>query len=1035
MRRPIRWLPAAQCVFSSLLLTVPARGADEPTNRAMLHVADGFEVERVAASPLVLHPIMAAFDDLGRLYVGDNSGENLDARQLAAKNPGRIRRLDDTDGDGKFDVAITFATGLTMPTGAQWHDGALYVAAPPDILRLEDADGDGFAEHRRVIVSGFVYNGNGADNHGPYLGPDGWLYFTHGRHGYRLPTREGTVLDGLASQVFRCLPDGRNLQRVCGGGMDNPVEVAFLRTGEMFGTLTFYSEPVGGRRDALVHWVEGGVYPKVHECLKEFTRSGPLLPALRHWPAVAPSGLMLVRGRAIRDDAVGELVTAQFNTACVQRHPIHRDGATFRVTDHDLLRSTAPDFHPTDVLEDGDGSVLVVDTGGWFRRGCPRSVIAKPDVLGAIYRVRAKDAPRVADPWGRAIAWPLGTPRQLVELLGDRRFAVRDRAVAELARRGDAAVALLAQALATAANNETRVQAVWALAMIGTPTSATAVRRGLEDANADVRIAACRAAGLARDREAQMRLAEMVVSDDPAVRRQAATALGQIGPGGSPTAPALLVGLESMTTADPFLEHALIQALIDGNDLARTRPGLRDPAAVVRRGALVALDQMAHGALAPSEVLPFLDDADAAMRSTAMTVIERHPSWAPEIRGALANWLRRAERDATADESLRRLLLAFEADAAVQSWMAESLGGQDATRRQRLLLLDVISRSRRPTLPGPWLEALGACLGSNELDVRRETLAAIRVQRVSRLDDRLETIAYDDDEPADIRLAAVGILGGRMSRLSPDLFLFLTGRLVRETAPLERLGAAEVLGAVPLSGEQAIALAGRLADADPLVIAPLLHAYRRTAGADVGRALLAALRRRADAGLGLPADLADVLKSYPAAIASEASPMLERLDAGNAKAKAMLEGLATTLQGGNPGRGRNVFFGNKANCYACHRVGNDGGTVGPDLTTIGAVRSRRDLVEAVVYPSASFAQGFEPVKVATSDGRVLGGVIARQDGGSVVLRTADRAEVRLRPEEVEEIRRSDTSIMPQGLDAILSPEELRDLLSYLQQRK
>src|SRR5262249_27398582 len=70
-----------------------------------VQVADGFDLERVASAPLILHPIMAAFDDRGRLYVAENTGDNLDAKQLAARNPGRIRRLEDRDGDGRYDVA------------------------------------------------------------------------------------------------------------------------------------------------------------------------------------------------------------------------------------------------------------------------------------------------------------------------------------------------------------------------------------------------------------------------------------------------------------------------------------------------------------------------------------------------------------------------------------------------------------------------------------------------------------------------------------------------------------------------------------------------------------------------------------------------------------------------------------------------------------------------------------------------------------------------------------------------------------------
>ena len=101
---------------------------------------------------------------------------------------------------------------------------------------------------------------------------------------------------------------------------------------------------------------------------------------------------------------------------------------------------TSSDFHPTDVLEDADGSLLVIDTGGWFRIGCPTSQIAKPEIGGGIYRIRRADAPPVADPRGLEIDWDCVPPTPtLVDLLGDPRPAVAERAIDRLALRGDRA--------------------------------------------------------------------------------------------------------------------------------------------------------------------------------------------------------------------------------------------------------------------------------------------------------------------------------------------------------------------------------------------------------------------------------------------------------------------------------------------------------------------------------------------------------------------------------------------------------------------
>ena len=143
----------------------------------------------------------------------------------------------------------------------------------------------------------------------------------------------------------------------------------------------------------------------------------------------------------------GNLFSALFNMHKIMRHRLERQGATFTCRNEDFLVSSDPDFHPTDVFEDADGSLLVIDTGGWFRIGCPTSQIAKPDVMGAIYRVRRTAAPRVADPRGLAIDWQKISADDLAKLLSDPRPEVRDRAIGTLAKLGASSVPALGSTL------------------------------------------------------------------------------------------------------------------------------------------------------------------------------------------------------------------------------------------------------------------------------------------------------------------------------------------------------------------------------------------------------------------------------------------------------------------------------------------------------------------------------------------------------------------------------------------------------------
>ncbi|MFO0899703.1 MAG: c-type cytochrome [Pirellulales bacterium] len=140
-----------------------------------------------------------------------------------------------------------------------------------------------------------------------------------------------------------------------------------------------------------------------------------------------------------------------------------------------------------------------------------------------------------------------------------------------------------------------------------------------------------------------------------------------------------------------------------------------------------------------------------------------------------------------------------------------------------------------------------------------------------------------------------------------------------------------------------------------------------------------------------------------------------------------------TAAGGRQRRPRaRVFFGAKAACSTCHTVAGQGGAVGPDLSRIATIRAGRDLLEAVVFPSASLVRGFEPLVAATDDGRLVTGLLVSDTADTVVLRQADGSDVPLAKSALEELRPAAVSIMPQGLETTLSAEELADLLAYLQ---
>jgi putative membrane-bound dehydrogenase-like protein len=624
-------------------------------------VPPGFIAERVAGLPLVDYPIVAGFDERGRLFVAHSAGRNVKGDEALLKElPNSVRLLEDTNGDGRFDKFSVFADRMTFPTGALWHDGALYVCSPPYLWRMEDRKGRGVADVRKELVGKFSFWGHAGDIHGPFLGPDGRLYWTDGLVGHHIERAGAPALAGSASRIYRCKPDGSDVEVVCGGGMDNPVMMTFTPEGEPLATSTLLNN-YPARYDGIIYCIDGGVYPHHAHLIAEFKRTGDLLAPVANLGHVSPSGILCYRSTTLGSEYRGNLFVALYNTHKVQRLILDREGASFKVRAEDFLVSDSPYFHPTDVVEDADGSLLVVDTGGWFQVGCLINTL-KPEAKGGIYRIRRKGAAKIEDSRGLTLQWEQLTAPALVRLLADSRFAVRDRAILQLSKRGAHARAALEGVVRGDGSSEARRNAVWVLTRMQDCEALALLREALKDKDMSVRLAALHAVGLLRDAEARPQLMELVVHDpNPAVRRQAATDLGRIKH--KEAVPALLQALKS--GPDPFLQHALVYALIQTGDRDATLLGLRDADPAVRRGALIALEQMEDGNLTLDMVSPLLEPTHPAVREEALKVLMAHPQWAKELSNIFRRWLLEDQLDAHRADDLRRLLVAYSRDSAI----------------------------------------------------------------------------------------------------------------------------------------------------------------------------------------------------------------------------------------------------------------------------------------------------------------------------------------------------------------------------------
>jgi putative membrane-bound dehydrogenase-like protein len=999
---------------------------------------EGFEIELAASSALAPRPITADFDEQGRLYVADSSGTNEDVEQQIKHPSHRIVRLDDTDGDGRFDKASTFADRVMFPEGTMWRGGSLYVSAPPSIWKFTDTTGRGTADDRVEWFAGKTLTHCANDLHGPYLGPDGWIYWCKGAFARQIYERPGRPpFDTRAAHIFRSRPDGSGLEPVMTGGMDNPVAVVFMPNGERIFTTTFFQHPAGGLRDGLIHAVYGAVYGKLHDVILDHPWTGPsVMPVLTHMGAAAPCGLVRYESTAFGDAYANNLFACQFNMHKVSRHVLTPQGATYSSRDEDFLVSDNRDFHPTDVVEDADGSLLVVDTGGWYKICCPTSQLQKPDVLGAIYRIRRAGAPRPDDPRGLKIKWSTLDAGALAVRLDDPRPAVRRRAIEMLGEKGSAAIAVLRPLLDPSADSaEVRRGAVWTLARIDHPDARAAVRIALSDPDDDVRQAALNVTSLWRDRAAVGDLLRVLETGTPPNRRVAAEALGRIG---DPAAVRPLLKAAEQP-ADRFLHHAITYALIElGDSESIERYGLTSDNSQVLRTALVALDQMPGRKLAAVQVVRRLNSTDPELKETLQWIAGRHPEWGDK----LADYFRQglagaATRPAAAREELQSLLTRLSSSPAIQSLVADELDAAKTPAEIKTLMLGVVDRSGLQQLPERWVASLAALLDGGSAELTEQTVLVVRHAATSRgriepLAAALGKIAANKSLPDATRLAALAAIPGASSEITAEQFDYARRFLEREAPAAERGAALDAIARAKLNREQLLSLSRALGSSTPPEVDRLLESFQRSTDQQVGLALVAELRR-----YGLLTSLRiDMIKprlaKFPPAVQKAAEELYPRINADLAEQGQTLERILRELPQGDVRRGQAVFQSTKAVCASCHAIGYLGGRVGPDLTRIAEIRTKRDLVESIVFPSASIVRSYEPVSIETRSGMIYNGLVKQETAEQVELITGTDRTERILRSDIEETRPSRISVMPAGLDKQLSRQELADLVEFLQ---
>ncbi len=993
----------------------------------------GFTIEVAVPSKFVPRPITLDFDEKGRLYVADSSGSNENVQIQLKKKPHRIVRVEDTDGDGVYDKANTFADYMMFPEGTMWHDGSLYVSAPPSIWKLTDTTGKGVADQRSEWFQGKTLTGCANDLHGPYRGPDGWIYWCKGAFAEQTYERPGKKpLVTKAAHIFRCRPDGTGVEPVMTSGMDNPVDMAIMPNGERIFCGTFLVYPAAGNRDGLQHGVIGGIYGKEYtDVLANHPWTSPhVMPVLSHQGPAAPCGMTRYESAVFGKEYRDNLFTCLFNMQKVVRSTLTPTGATFDCKDENFVVSSSKDFHPTDVMEDADGSLLIVDTGGWYKLCCPTSQLVKPDVLGAVYRVRKTDAPRLTDPRGEKITFSVRDVKGMIALLNDPRPVVRRRAIETLAMGDDQTLLRLMETLTRGESAEARRNAVWVATRMDSPQARRFVRMGLANNHVAVRQVALHSVSLHRDAKALEKCIELLADSSLAVRRVACEALGRIG---DPAAIPALLAMGSLN-GDRFVDHSRIYALIELNDPKATAAGLSHSDADVRRVALTALDQMETKTLQASQVLPELAAKDAKLRETAWWIASRHPEWGNELSGVLAKRLNTPNLSKEDRDELTQQLAKLAKSPTIQKLLAEQIESAPE------IVLKAMATSNLREAPDAWVSALAETISKNPTPLEAmQTLRALKLPKKipESLLTRLRAIGETPLIPERIkvqpiiRLTALAAIPGGMGKVDGELLAFLASN-VRSDQPVgDRALAAEVLSKASLTNEQLTTLCQSFAKVGPMEFDRLLEPFGRSSDEAVGLTLLKSL----EAPNIRPMLRVDMVKTrltkYGPAVQKQAEALYLALNADLLKQRDKLEKMVARLKDGDVHRGHLVFNNPKVSCVACHTIGYLGGKTGPDLTRIGGIRTERDLLESILFPSSSFVRGYEPVSVVTKNGQSHNGLVQRDLPDQLILATGPNQEMRILRNDIEEIIPSSISIMPAGLEQQLSERDLADLVAFL----
>jgi len=1051
----------------------PAQVSPEQSAR-QLKPAEGLEATLWASEPMVVNPTNMDIDSRGRVWISEglNYRYTHDAGKAFPRAPDadRIKILEDTDGDGKADKVTVFADKISpVPMGLaveeRWgRDGTylgskVYVGNSPDVLVLEDTDGDDRADRRYALLTGFGGVDSDHGVHGMVLGLDGKLYFTHGdgccsvQQDHSHKDQNFDVIDKSGRHVssnqlantLRVNRDGTQFE-VIADRQRNNYETALNAFGNGF---TSDNDDDGNRGSRVIWVMDGGHYGyRTTGSARHWGEDTPgPVPKLVGTGNGSPCGIMVYEGGALPEEYRDSIFEAEAGPRVINSFPIRRHGAAFRTEHKILLASDDPWFRPVDVTAAPDGSIFVAD---WYDGGVGGHAF-KDQTTGRIYRVsRNGHKSRRVDP---DFSTADGQIAAIASPVVAKQFAARELLVTtEPGLLRDALVEKIREIVATHWKDwdgvtppvVLAIRLPWVLhAMAGDE----AIKPALKAKAPQAREQAVRILGRDLSRNGTVALAKgearaplraeanlaalLPLADDPdaGVRRELILALRDV-----PTAQAgealktLARGwdgqdrwyLEALGLALQEREGSLIAELFDGS----------------LYGDLDLADAGRNGEIAVPPYFP-ADRNEAYIKAGTPDL----PSNALGRTLGLAWRLHRPEALAL----IGRILPSLEAPALKGA--ADDVLLQFNDKEAAVVLADLIARSADATRKNQLLAILARRIGGDWKNARGDArvIAAIegslgepsaRVQAIgvaaASLDGRygaaLMGFARDERAEEPVRVAAIEALG----RIKPAKTAeFLDGLVASvKGRPSSTAVAEAALRTMPSVRDSSATLSSMIAGTDyPLGLRrEALRTFARLAG---GGLKVIALARDGKIPDELKTEATTLVhRDADRRVRTEANSVLPLPKTASGRP---LPGIFELIRReGDPAKGRAVFHREGANaCASCHRVQGLGQWIGPDLSTIGSKYGKSELIQSILNPSAAVGYNYRTTIATTADGRVVSGLVVEETPDRLVLKTAEGQRVALRPSEVEDRKQSEVSLMPEGLAQTMGEAEFVDLLAFL----